>query len=357
MVFPRYFARCSTILNSGNQVFITGYQEVGAATGSGGLLNQPVLDLTLAKDRSKLRPTNQMVWGIPLVIGAKKGLPNFNKFSTQTQVQVTRKLQFHRPGTSNTRRCQRDGPDVCGRHYQRVRRRGLEFLRNDFSPQPAHGRHPRLDRGSDQPGNPEAAQPHHVDVTPSPVVATNIPANTWPFYNPATREHFVHIAPRQRPRRALHQSRVSFQRDLSGQLGYVRAADRPLRANARDHQPACSALAAQRENPPPLCRGGYTGLNRLVDYVNLDCHRRSVGHHRRPDARARLRATARAVLAVLIYTPSAAIGSMWCTNRQGGSTTTPLPTFGIMNQIEASSGPRLAGPDLEQLARMNSPPG
>ena len=43
-----------------------------------------------------------MVYGIPLVIGAKKGFPNFNEFAMQTQVQVTRKLQFHRPGDSNT---------------------------------------------------------------------------------------------------------------------------------------------------------------------------------------------------------------------------------------------------------------
>ena len=43
-----------------------------------------------------------MVYGIPLVIGAKKGFPNFNEFAMHTQVQVTRKLQFHRPGNSTT---------------------------------------------------------------------------------------------------------------------------------------------------------------------------------------------------------------------------------------------------------------
>jgi hypothetical protein len=35
-----------------------------------------------------------MVAGIPLVMGARKGLPNFNEFGMQTLVQVTRKLQF-----------------------------------------------------------------------------------------------------------------------------------------------------------------------------------------------------------------------------------------------------------------------
>ena len=37
-----------------------------------------------------------MVYGVPLVIGAKKGLPNFNKFGLQNNIQVTRKLQFRR---------------------------------------------------------------------------------------------------------------------------------------------------------------------------------------------------------------------------------------------------------------------
>lgn len=43
-----------------------------------------------------------LVTGIPLVIGAKKGLPNFNEFGMQTSVTVYRKLQFCRQGTSNT---------------------------------------------------------------------------------------------------------------------------------------------------------------------------------------------------------------------------------------------------------------
>ena len=43
-----------------------------------------------------------MVYNIPLVIGAKKGFPNFNEFAMQTLVQVTRKLQFTRQNGPNT---------------------------------------------------------------------------------------------------------------------------------------------------------------------------------------------------------------------------------------------------------------
>jgi len=39
--------------------------------------------------------------GIPMVVGAKKGLPNFNEFIFQTAVQFTRKLEVGRPLTNS----------------------------------------------------------------------------------------------------------------------------------------------------------------------------------------------------------------------------------------------------------------
>lgn len=38
--------------------------------------------------------TNVMAYGVPVIIGAKKGLPNFNEFAMQTAVQVIRRLEF-----------------------------------------------------------------------------------------------------------------------------------------------------------------------------------------------------------------------------------------------------------------------
>ncbi|MCX6916717.1 MAG: hypothetical protein NT167_27345 [Verrucomicrobia bacterium] len=77
--FPSVFRPIFTSLNSGNQIFIAGYEEVGAASD---FLYLPVLDPALPGDRKKLGREDQMVWGVPLVIGARKGLPNFNKFSS-----------------------------------------------------------------------------------------------------------------------------------------------------------------------------------------------------------------------------------------------------------------------------------
>ncbi|HWW00075.1 MAG TPA: pilus assembly PilX N-terminal domain-containing protein [Candidatus Acidoferrum sp.] len=48
------------------------------------------------------RPTERqepLVWGVPLVVGAKKGFPNFNEFSMQTGMFISRLLEFRRaPG-------------------------------------------------------------------------------------------------------------------------------------------------------------------------------------------------------------------------------------------------------------------
>ena len=40
------------------------------------------------------------VFGVPWVIGAKKGLPNFNEFSMQTVAEITRKIEICRPSTN-----------------------------------------------------------------------------------------------------------------------------------------------------------------------------------------------------------------------------------------------------------------
>jgi hypothetical protein len=45
--------------------------------------------------------TTNRQYGIPLVIGAKKGFPNFNEYTLQTDVQVTRKLLFVRADTNS----------------------------------------------------------------------------------------------------------------------------------------------------------------------------------------------------------------------------------------------------------------
>ncbi len=45
--------------------------------------------------------TNLNVYGVPWIIGAKKGFPNFNEFAMESVFQLTRKLQVTRPNTNS----------------------------------------------------------------------------------------------------------------------------------------------------------------------------------------------------------------------------------------------------------------
>ena len=93
-------------------VFIAGYREVtDDAVVSANPRLRP-LTVVLGYNQSTVplygapfHPDDHLepiVLGIPLVIGAKKGLPNFNDFAMQTTAQVTRWLQFRRRGTENS---------------------------------------------------------------------------------------------------------------------------------------------------------------------------------------------------------------------------------------------------------------
>ncbi len=76
----------------GAGVFITSYVEVvGDSTPH---LTKP-RDLRDAAEVAALEP-NDNVYGVPWVIGARKGLPNFNEFAFQSVFQITRKLQITR---------------------------------------------------------------------------------------------------------------------------------------------------------------------------------------------------------------------------------------------------------------------
>jgi hypothetical protein len=88
----------------GTNVVIAGYREVNDANMANARLAPlmveldstnppstvfPVLGTPFANDRNE-----PMVSGIPLIIGAKKGFPNFNELAMQTKIFVTRLLEF-----------------------------------------------------------------------------------------------------------------------------------------------------------------------------------------------------------------------------------------------------------------------
>jgi hypothetical protein len=83
------------------QIAIVGYREATAADTST-LVSGSTVVLDLANVVSPPRQPPFMVSGIPLVIGAKKGFPNFNELAMRTSMQISRKLEFRRQGSSDT---------------------------------------------------------------------------------------------------------------------------------------------------------------------------------------------------------------------------------------------------------------
>jgi hypothetical protein len=87
--------------NGYTDVYINGYQHVDSVpSGTSDLrLSLPVDAASLLLGPSVINYSSTEgvnVYGVPWIIGAKKGLPNFNKFGMQSVVQITRKLQIKR---------------------------------------------------------------------------------------------------------------------------------------------------------------------------------------------------------------------------------------------------------------------
>ena len=105
-VFRPAFNRLGTGTNA--QIWISGYVEEPAETDPKSMLSKLsdpnfMIDLTEQFQREQIQPssrgvgdTNYLVSGVPLIVGAKKGLPNFNEFALENALQVNRKLEFRR---------------------------------------------------------------------------------------------------------------------------------------------------------------------------------------------------------------------------------------------------------------------
>jgi len=79
----------------GDAVYITNFIEVTNITSLTGTLRA----LTDTNVANALQP-DDLVFGVPLIIGAKKGFPNFNEFYMESAFQLTRKLMVTRQSTN-----------------------------------------------------------------------------------------------------------------------------------------------------------------------------------------------------------------------------------------------------------------
>lgn len=337
--------------DANNNVFITGYVPLTKVT------NQMVInlmttnvnlmiDLSLESSRTNLPligATNvsiplaeePMVAGIPLVIGAKKGFPNFNKFVLENTIRVTRKLRFQRlPGQpihSTNQIYALSLSNAFGlqawNSYSVAYPRNLELYAvavvNVVVSNELGVAFYRLPVGG-------LAPMSHRFVQSRPVMT--IPTNSWAGYTPQSGSSF--IVPLVTNYNIL--SYAAYQQvpaaTPSGWNGsFVGTADWdppnrfPIPRWQLGLRSQVRFLLYDREE------------QRIIDYVNLDSTEEPLD----------LIATARGGAPCNTGMPGSANpdpGILWCTNRINNPNNAPMtddvtmPTYGIMNQIAISMG-------------------
>ena len=94
-VFRPLFSRNASVF--GTNVFISGYTNVLSVLGTNDdRLSLPMEIADLAATNIVFTNLAVNVYGVPWIVGAKKGFPSFNKFSFESVVGITRRLQVTR---------------------------------------------------------------------------------------------------------------------------------------------------------------------------------------------------------------------------------------------------------------------
>jgi len=100
--YPSVFRPRFLVVNTNGfkNVYIDGFVDVSTANSIavGTAPLDPPSDITsfVFQENAGVNDARGNVYGVPWIIGAKKGLPNFNQFMNLNTVQVTRKLQLQR---------------------------------------------------------------------------------------------------------------------------------------------------------------------------------------------------------------------------------------------------------------------
>jgi hypothetical protein len=81
----------------GGCVYITNYVEVTDTS----FLTNTLRSLNGGSNVVANLQPNDLIFGVPLIIGARKGFPNFNKFAMESAFQLVRRLQVTRPSTNS----------------------------------------------------------------------------------------------------------------------------------------------------------------------------------------------------------------------------------------------------------------
>ncbi|MCS1409874.1 MAG: hypothetical protein M2R45_03060 [Verrucomicrobia subdivision 3 bacterium] len=320
LVFRPQFGR--RVVNGTDVIYINNYVEV--TNNASDEIGKPWRDLDVHRNTLIPGRTNDYnVYGVPWVIAAKKGLPNFNEFGVLTSLEVTRKLEinkgFPNAPVSNWRTNQMMllsvsnliGVELWNSYDQPYPRPlkidvrvewtslsitnelGLLFITNKY-------------------GN-------EVENLPPPPImtSTNIPANTWSnrqFQLPLFTNYTVI------PNAVYNHMRMAL-REI------------PVRKGNNAEDPFIHS-----DNGFPVGRIGITmtnrvqcfmydtDYNRIIDFVNLDGLVSGVD------------ITGETIGEMNSRGQSSESAQYWRTNRLGGAASVFVPTEGVLNQILASLG-------------------
>ena len=96
--FPSVFQPLFTRPDIYGNVFVTGYTNVEQVTIAS--IYQPIEATALGTPIGQQTTSLINIYGVPWIIGAKKGFPSFNEIAMENVVQITRKLQVTRSDTT-----------------------------------------------------------------------------------------------------------------------------------------------------------------------------------------------------------------------------------------------------------------
>jgi hypothetical protein len=313
------------------QVFVVNYSEL--APFDLGQKNNPFTgtmlphDLSDADDSTRLGLVQSwhMVYNVPLVIGAKKGLPSFDELAMQTIIQAARKLIYHRQNDDPAKPVNEIDPQYLITVTNQV---GIQ-ARNPYSMN--YPRTLQLQVWPDTSvliSNVENQTWLNKPMSRYPLTYTNYPLiGLWQGYNTVTPTYSF-ITPMGSPEASYMFMPTNSSYSFASQTFVVNGSP--------DRTPGFTNFAVPQFQVTVKARLRYalvdTTANRLVDYVDVAAN------------------TVTNLAQVLMvnpdgtsacgggYSPTYSKAGMWCTNLSTGKAVDPRMTLGVRMQIDACKG-------------------
>ena len=326
--FPSVFRPQFTTLNGTN--YIAGYDtNTSAAFAVNAGFTAWALANTWANRNATNLAANDNVYGVPFIVGAKKGFPSFNKFVMQTSVQISRNLQLKKAAATDVYPNETNqmlvlgisnvfGLEAWNSYLANYTNKLVMLATNKFSMV--------LTNELGVVVLPVSGSPFNIGMSgPQPLT----PYLRWPGAR----------------------STNAFQIAIATNINFLPNAQ--YLVGAKTFKPLGLNLTFERTKEYFSPNWGITMTNqlvyilldvsdpanqRIVDFVNIDGMEASI------DITKELLGSE--LKSAIRGTELSAVEEMWRTNRVGGSVSTTVPTIGMQNQILASmDNPKLSETD------------